>query len=284
MKRILLSLLIFLIHTSVALSAEIHVIQVKRNIPMTDDEPIYKDYYISGGTKNGLKTNLVVPVVRWINLRENNQAQDQALKILEPVAWLKIIYVQDQLSIARLYETANYKNDPVLDQPGVMMGDLISLENSYLAKPNKVLPRDSMQVIESKKSEEPKHESSRSSNTTLPSEKITNQKSPAQNGAPAGANDSSNLLSPVVTVPSSPSKEAAPSPVVAQPPPLSTASATLSSPNTDAKPTVIKDNATQETTPAFSPSAPSLTPPPQVPASGQSPSSATADPNMEGSI
>lgn len=150
MKRILLSLLFFLFYIRSIAEAEIQIIQVKRNIPLSDEEPIYKDYYLSGGSKNGLRMNLVVPVNRWVNLRENNQSQDQALKILEPVAWLKIIYVQDQLAVARLYEPSNYKNDPILEQPGVMIGDIVSLDNSFLPKPNKTLPKDSLQVMENK--------------------------------------------------------------------------------------------------------------------------------------
>lgn len=148
MKRILLSILLFLLQIHSFSKAEIQVIQVKRNITLSDDEPVYKDYYLSGGSKNGLRVNLVVPVLRWINLRENNQSQDQSLKIIEPVAWLKIIYVQDQLAVARLYESANYMNQPILEQPGIMMGDLIQLENSFMSKPNKKLPRDSHQVSE----------------------------------------------------------------------------------------------------------------------------------------
>lgn len=135
--------------------AEIEVIQVKRNISLSDEEPIYKDYYLSGGFNHGLKPNLVVSVNRWINLREKNQTLDQNLKILEPVGWLKIIYVKEQISIARLYESVQYSQSPILDQPGIMIGDTITLENSYPAKPNKKPPKDSYQVIEIQNTELP---------------------------------------------------------------------------------------------------------------------------------
>lgn len=131
-------------------SAEIQVIQVKRNIPLSDQEPVYKDYYLSGGLKSGLRVNLVVPVFRWINLRENTQAQDQSMKILEPVGWLKVIFTQDQLAVARLYASSDFSEQPVLDLPGIMMGDVISLENSYIPKSSHKAPKDSLQVIEPK--------------------------------------------------------------------------------------------------------------------------------------
>lgn len=148
MKRILITLFTLAHLKSAVVKAEVQVIQVRRNIPLADDEPVYKDYYLSGGIKSGLRNNLVVPVLRWVNLRENSQAQDQSMKILEPVGWLRIVFVQDQLAVARLYEPADYLTGPVLEQPGIMMGDIISLEHSYVAKPAPKLPKDSSQVID----------------------------------------------------------------------------------------------------------------------------------------
>jgi hypothetical protein len=148
MKRILFTALATLLIYSSFARAEIQIIQVKRNLPLSDDEPVYKDYYLSGGKKSGLRENLVVPVWRWVNLRENNQAQDQSMKILEPVGWLKVIFVQDQLAVARLYENPDFEKGPIFDQPGVMIGDIISLEHSYMSKPNYKMPKDSAQLVQ----------------------------------------------------------------------------------------------------------------------------------------
>lgn len=148
MKRILFTALATLMIYSSFARADIQIIQVKRNLPLSDDEPVYKDYYLSGGKKSGLRENLVVPVWRWVNLRENNQAQDQSMKILEPVGWLKVIFAQDQLAVARLYESADFEKGPVFDQLGIMIGDLISLEHSFMAKPNFKMPKDSAQVVQ----------------------------------------------------------------------------------------------------------------------------------------
>lgn len=150
MKGILFTAIasIFL-HTAVV-RAEVQVIQVKRNIPLSENEPVFKDYYLSGGSKSGLRVNLVVPVWRWINLRENSQGQDQSMKILEPVGWLKVIFVQEQFSVGRLYEAADYEQGPIFEQPGIMMGDIISLEKSFMSKPNYKMPVDSAQVVQAK--------------------------------------------------------------------------------------------------------------------------------------
>lgn len=148
MKRILFTALATLVIFSSFARAEIQIIQVKRNLPLSDDEPVYKDYYLSGGKKSGLRENLVVPVWRWVNLRENNQAQDQSMKILEPVGWLKVIFTQDQLAVARLYESADFEKGPVFDQLGIMMGDIISLEHSFMAKPSYKMPKDSAQITQ----------------------------------------------------------------------------------------------------------------------------------------
>lgn len=154
MRRILLTV-ISCIHLGGHLAkADIQVIQVRRNIPLSDDEPVYKDYYLSAGKKAGLRVNLVLPVWRWVNLRENSQAQDQSMKIMEPIGWLKVIFVQDQLSVARLYQSADYEKGPVFDQPGIMIGDIVSLQNSYMAKPGMAPPKDSAQQQELKVSME----------------------------------------------------------------------------------------------------------------------------------
>lgn len=149
MKRILSFSISFLSLICVQKSAaEIQVIQVRRNIPLSDEEPVFKDYYLSGGTKDGLRMNLVVPVNRWINLRDNNQAQDQSMKILEPVGWIKIIFIQDHLAVGRLYEAVDYSKTPILDQPGILIGDTVSLEHSYTPKNLVKPPKDSSQVQE----------------------------------------------------------------------------------------------------------------------------------------
>lgn len=148
MKRILSFSIILILFSSIKSLSQIQVIQVKRNIPLSDEEPVFKDYYLSGGTKEGLRVNLVVTVTRWVNLRENNKAQEQSMKMLEPVGWLKVIFAQDHLAVARLYEVPNYLNTPILEQPGILMGDIVSLERSFMSKNNNKPPKDSAQVIE----------------------------------------------------------------------------------------------------------------------------------------
>lgn len=154
MKRILFILLLFFGCLGPLAFADIQVIQLKRNIPLSDDEPIYKDYYLSGGAQAGLRVHLVVPVMRWVNLRENNQAQDQSMKLLEPVGWLKIIYVQEKLAVARLYEMTDYEMGPIMEQPGIMIGDVVTLEKSFIPKPAKKVAQAPAPVI--KKSEPPR--------------------------------------------------------------------------------------------------------------------------------
>ena len=146
MKRILFSILFLFINAPLMLMAEVQVIQVRRNIPLSDEDLVFKDYYLSGGSKAGIRLNLIMQVFRWVNLRENNQAQDQSMKILEPVGWLKVIFVQEQIAVARLYEVTDFINQPILEQPGIMMGDIVSFEHSYIAKQPQKMPKDSSQV------------------------------------------------------------------------------------------------------------------------------------------
>lgn len=193
MKRILTYLLLNLISIFISrpcFGADIQVIQVKRNIPLADDEPIYKDYYLSGGKKEGLKPNLVVSVMRWVNLRENNQSQDQSMKILEPVGWLKIIYVQDHLAVARVYEMSDSELLPIMEQQGILMGDVVTLDKSYISKgPKKVSQNEISSVVENSivsnnRIEAPPMEKTDSSASVSNPEKVEDVKSERVTGAP----------------------------------------------------------------------------------------------------
>jgi hypothetical protein len=56
-------------------ASEPQVIEVRRNIPLADDEPVYKDFYLNIGSDNGLKTNQIVTALRKFNIKDSTGTQ-----------------------------------------------------------------------------------------------------------------------------------------------------------------------------------------------------------------
>jgi hypothetical protein len=130
---ILAILLIFL--SNFALAAEVMIVDVRRNIPLSDDEPAYKDFYINAGSEDGMKKNLVVNVVRPLNVRDASGAQSFG-EILIPVAQVRILAVYPHLSVAREYKMLSRDENPMLEQVAIMNGDRVEIKNSFVdAKP-----------------------------------------------------------------------------------------------------------------------------------------------------
>ena len=124
-------------HTS---TADLNVIDVRRNIPLADNEPVYRDYFINAGEGSGLKKNLVVTALRKVSVRDASGAQSYG-EVLIPVGKLKIIAVYSKVAVAREWEMISRDEAPLLEQVGVMSGDQIDLAGSYVEKKNYPLPR-----------------------------------------------------------------------------------------------------------------------------------------------
>lgn len=114
-----------------AFAEDIFVIDSRRNIPLADNEPVYKDYYLNAGTGSGLKKDLVVNVVRKVVIRDAAGAATVG-EMDVPVAQLKVLAVFGKVTVARDYKTLSRDDHPMLEQTGVMSGDRIELKNSFV--------------------------------------------------------------------------------------------------------------------------------------------------------
>ncbi len=115
----------------IAHAEELSVIDVRRNIPLSDHEPTYRDYYIAGDGIQSLKKNLVIEVVRKNNIRDASGAQSYG-EILIPVGQLRIIANYGRVAIAREYKYFSREDYPTLDQTFIMTGDRINVKNSFI--------------------------------------------------------------------------------------------------------------------------------------------------------
>ena len=117
---------------------EISVVDVRRNITMSETDTIYKDFYLNAGPSSGLKKNLVVTVVRKINIRDASGANAVG-EILVPVGQLKVIAVYDKVAVAREFTLLSRDELPMLEQTGIMNGDRIDIKGAFIdtSKPKK---------------------------------------------------------------------------------------------------------------------------------------------------
>jgi hypothetical protein len=116
-----------------AFGEELSVIEVRRNIPLADTEPVYKDYYINSGTNVGLKKNMVITATRKMTVKDATGTSTFG-EIIIPVGQLKVIYVQDQIAVAREFKLISRDDEPMIEQIGVMIGDKVDLAGSFIDK------------------------------------------------------------------------------------------------------------------------------------------------------
>ena len=128
MYRLLTGVLILF---SVTALADITIIDVRKNIPLSDTDPSFTDFYLAAGKSEGLKKNLVVTVFRTVNIRDASGAQSFG-EIAIPVGQVKIIAVYEKVSIAREYKLLPRDVNPMLEQVGLMSGDKVELGESFV--------------------------------------------------------------------------------------------------------------------------------------------------------
>ena len=131
------------------LAQEILVVDVKRNITLSDTDPVYKDFYINAGDGSALKKNLVVNVKRKITVKES--ATKNIGDFETTVGQLKIIHVGNKVSVAREFKLTPRDEEPMLEQVGIMSGDKIELAGSFIdySKPKRQTSEVEPKAVES---------------------------------------------------------------------------------------------------------------------------------------
>ncbi len=109
-----------------AQSEEITVFDMRKTLALSDNEPTYRDYYLSKGFNVGLKPGMIVTVKRKMPLYDsihNRSAGDLSVA----VARVKIIHCERNLAVARLYADFSRESLPALEDNFIMIGDQVDL-------------------------------------------------------------------------------------------------------------------------------------------------------------
>ncbi len=129
MEKINYALLFLFTFSVTCFASEMAIVDVHRNIPLADDEPVYKDYSISTTDASALKKHLVVNVKRRLQIKD---ASTKSVGEVETtVGQLRIIHVDKKVAVAREYKLISRDDEVVLDQVGIMTGDYIDLAGSF---------------------------------------------------------------------------------------------------------------------------------------------------------
>lgn len=114
-------------------AAEPTIFDVRKNLPMANNEPVFRDFYISSGSEAGLTVGMLLNVQRRMPLYDsyqNRSAGDLQLK----VARVKIIHVQKGLAVARLHSEFTREGTPLLEDNFIMVGDQLDLSSATADK------------------------------------------------------------------------------------------------------------------------------------------------------
>jgi len=116
-----------------AFGADLMIFDVRKNLAMSDKDPVYRDFIINGGSDSGLSVGMILTVQRRLPLYDsylNRSAGDLHLK----VAKIKVIYVQKSLAVARLHSEFTREATPLIEDNFVMVGDQIDLSSASTEK------------------------------------------------------------------------------------------------------------------------------------------------------
>ena len=103
------------------------VIDVRRNITLSDSDPVYKDFYINGGNGEGFKKGQVLVVTRKVQVRDASGSQ-QVGEMVVPVGELKVISVFEKVTVARELKLFDRQDLPMLEQRAIMSGDNVEVK------------------------------------------------------------------------------------------------------------------------------------------------------------
>jgi|GEM_PF-6342112 len=122
-------LLLPLYFSQITFAGELTVFDVRKPVAMSDKEVVQKDFYIDSGSEAGLQKGMIVTVVRKVPLYDTYQSRSAGdLKV--EVAKIKIIQVQQGLSVARFAANIPRADIPILEEDYIMIGDRLDMSTA----------------------------------------------------------------------------------------------------------------------------------------------------------
>ncbi|MCB9084873.1 MAG: hypothetical protein H6624_11045 [Bdellovibrionaceae bacterium] len=111
----------------------VSIFEVRKRLPMTNDEQTHRDFYLNGGVESGLKSGMIVRVTRQVTLYDSYQNKSPG-DLVVPVGELKVIFAQKGVSVARLYRVYDRSDLPILEEDFIMVGDEVDVGSARMDK------------------------------------------------------------------------------------------------------------------------------------------------------
>lgn len=131
LKSTLLFLQFFI--STPTLAKDITVFDVRRPVSLENGQELPKDFFINAGVEAGIKVGMVVTVNRRQTLYDPFQSKSPG-DLVVPVGQLRVIHVQENLSVARLVEVMGREMLPTLEYDAVMVGDRLDMSTAKMGK------------------------------------------------------------------------------------------------------------------------------------------------------
>ena len=109
------------------------VFDIRRPFAMKNGEVNQKDYFINQGSNHGIKINMVITVNRRLTMYDSFTNKTPG-DLVMPIGKLRIIHVQDNLSVARLEKMEKRAYLPQLDYNAIMVGDRLDLNTAKVMR------------------------------------------------------------------------------------------------------------------------------------------------------
>lgn len=116
---------------SVTLAKNLIIFDVRKNLQMTRNEPVYRDYYINGGRSSGIRPGMVISVSRRVSMYDTySNSSPGDLQVI--VGKIKVIHAQETVSVARLASMATREKLPLIDIEAIMVGDQLEMDTAEM--------------------------------------------------------------------------------------------------------------------------------------------------------
>jgi len=109
---------------AMAYEKEFTVFDMRKTLPLHDDDPVYRDYYVNIGSDSGVQVGAILAIYRHVPVIDiyRNKAEGD---LVVPIGHMKVIQVQKSMSVCRVASIASEKQIPVVQYETVMMGDQV---------------------------------------------------------------------------------------------------------------------------------------------------------------
>jgi len=128
-------MLLILILSTFLNCKEFSVFYVKKEFDLGIQNNLKKDYYINMGSKDGLKKDAVLNVYRKNQVIDNN-SENRIIQTKIFVAKIKVLFVGNDFSIARLESLSDLEKNPIAGYVDIMIGDVIELNTNKITSHN----------------------------------------------------------------------------------------------------------------------------------------------------